>query len=74
MGIGGTCRSDVIISDEPVDYTKPLALDFLIAMSPAGLEKYCPGVQEGKTIVMVDKTLIPRPPEHFPAILSLEAT
>jgi hypothetical protein len=27
---GGACRSDIIISDEPIDYTKPLALDVFI--------------------------------------------
>ncbi len=30
---GGACRSDVIISDEPIDYPKISSLDYLIAMS-----------------------------------------
>ena len=71
---GGACRSDVVISDEPIDYTKPLALDFFIALSPAALEKYWPGVQRGKTLVLVDKTLVPVLPDHSPPVLAIEAT
>jgi len=71
---GGACRSDVIISDEPIDYTKPLALDFFIALSPAGLEQYWPEVRKGRTIVLVDKTLVPRFPDHSPRVLAVEAT
>lgn len=71
---GGACRSDVVISDEPIDYTKPLALDLFIALSPAALEQYWPEVREGKTVVLVDKTLVPRTPDHFPPVLAIEAT
>ena len=71
---GGACRSDVVISDEPIDYTKPLALDMFVALSPAAAEKYWPEVQEGKTLVLVDKTLVPRTPDHAPPVLGIEAT
>jgi 2-oxoglutarate ferredoxin oxidoreductase subunit gamma len=71
---GGACRSDVVISDEPIDYTKPLALDMFVALSPAAAEKYWPEVQEGKTMVLVDKTLVPRTPDHAPPVLAIEAT
>jgi 2-oxoglutarate ferredoxin oxidoreductase subunit gamma len=49
---GGACRSDVVISDEPIDYTKPLALDVFVALSPAAAEKYWPevGGEEGRTV------------------------
>ena len=71
---GGACRSDVVMSDEPIDYTRPLALDLFIALSPAAAEKYWPDVQAGKTLVLVDRTLVSNPPEHTPPVLSLEAT
>jgi len=71
---GGACRSDVVISDEPIDYTKPLALDLFIGLSPAAVEQYWPEVREGKTIVLVDKTLVTSTPEHDPPVLALEAT
>jgi Pyruvate/2-oxoacid:ferredoxin oxidoreductase gamma subunit len=31
-------------------------------------------VQEGKTRVLVDKTLVPRIPDHEPPVLAIEAT
>jgi 2-oxoglutarate ferredoxin oxidoreductase subunit gamma len=71
---GGACRSDVVISDEPIDYTRPLALDCFVALSPSGLEEYWGDVQEGRTLVLVDKTLVTRVPEHSPAVIQVEAT
>jgi 2-oxoglutarate ferredoxin oxidoreductase subunit gamma len=71
---GGACRSDVVISDEPIDYTKPMALDLFVALSPAAIEQYWPEVREGKTLVIVDRTLVAETPEHFPPVLALEAT
>ncbi len=71
---GGACKSDVVISDEPIDYTKPLALDLFVALSPAAVEQYWPEVQEGKTRVIVDRTLVLQTPKHFPPVLALEAT
>ena len=71
---GGACRSDVVISNEPIDYTKPLSLDLFIALSQSGLERYWPEVKAGKTLVLVDKTLVTKLPEHNPPILGIEAT
>jgi 2-oxoglutarate ferredoxin oxidoreductase subunit gamma len=71
---GGACRSDVVISDELIDYTKPLALDLFVALSPAAAEQYWPEVLEGKTLVLVDRTLVPRTPDHIPPVLAIEAT
>jgi 2-oxoglutarate ferredoxin oxidoreductase subunit gamma len=71
---GGACRSDVVISDEPIDYTKPLALDVFVALSPAAAEKYWSEVQEERTLVMVDQTLVPKTPDHSPPVLAIEAT
>jgi Pyruvate/2-oxoacid:ferredoxin oxidoreductase gamma subunit len=64
----------VVISDEPIDYTKPLALDVFVALSPAAAEKYWPEVRAGKTLVMVDQTLVPKTPDHSPPVLKIEAT
>ena len=71
---GGACRSDVVISDEPIDYTKPMALDLFVALSPAAIEQYWPEVREGKTLVIVDRTLVTQILEHSPPVLALEAT
>ena len=71
---GGACRSDVVISDETIDYTKPLDLDLFVALSPAAVEQYWSDVREGRTIVLVDKTLVPKIPDHSPPVLAIEAT
>src|SRR4030042_1274806 len=71
---GGASRSDVVISDDPIDYPKPMALDLFIALSPAAVEQYWSEVQEGRTVVLVDRTLVPCPPDHFPPVLAIEAT
>ncbi len=71
---GGACRSDVVISDEAIDYTRPLALDLFVASSPAAIEQYWPEVREGKTRVIVDRTLVRETPRHSPPVLALEAT
>ncbi len=71
---GGACRADVIISDETIDYPKPLSLDLFIALSPAALKQYWVEVQEGKTLVLVDKTLVSDLPPHSPPVLGIEAT
>ncbi|MGB9699426.1 MAG: 2-oxoacid:acceptor oxidoreductase family protein [Thermodesulfobacteriota bacterium] len=71
---GGACRSDVIISNEPIDYPKPLHLDLFIALSPAALKQYWAEVQGGKTWVLVDSTLITDVPAHSPPVIGIEAT
>jgi 2-oxoglutarate ferredoxin oxidoreductase subunit gamma len=64
----------VVISDEPIDYTKPLALDLFVALSPSAAEQYWPEVLGGKTVVLVDRTLVPKTPDHTPPVLAVEAT
>lgn len=71
---GGACRSDIVISDERIDYTRPLALDLFVALSPAAVEQYWSDVREGRTIVLVDKTLVDRTPDHSPPVVAIEAT
>jgi len=71
---GGACRSDVVISDDPIDYPKPLALDLFVALSAAAAEQYWSEVREGKTLVLVDRTLVPKTPDHTPPVLAVEAT
>ena len=68
---GGACRSDVVISNEPIDYPKPLSLDLFVALSQSGLDRYWAEVREGKTLVLVDQTLVTKVPEHNPPVLGM---
>jgi 2-oxoglutarate ferredoxin oxidoreductase subunit gamma len=49
---GGAVRSDLVISDEPVDYPRIRNADILVAMSQGALETYEAGLKEGGTLVM----------------------
>lgn len=71
---GGACRSDVVISDEPIDYTKPLSLDMFVALSQSGLDRYWAEVRSEKTLVLVDRTLVTKVPAHSPPAMGIEAT
>jgi 2-oxoglutarate ferredoxin oxidoreductase subunit gamma len=55
---GGASRSEVVISDEPIDYPKALAPDYAILLSQEAYNKYLPLVKEGG-IIILEKDLIP---------------
>lgn len=59
---GGACQSEVVISDEPVDYPVALSLETLVAMSQEALDKYIGDLVPGGLLV-VDKDLVTRVPE-----------
>jgi 2-oxoglutarate ferredoxin oxidoreductase subunit gamma len=54
---GGAARSDVIISDAPIDYPKVIAPDLLVALSPPAYEKYR-GLVKKKGIIIIDSDLV----------------
>ncbi len=51
---GGSCKSDVITSDEPIDYPKVTRPGFLVAMSIDAFTTYADSVKEGGVIVYED--------------------
>jgi 2-oxoglutarate ferredoxin oxidoreductase subunit gamma len=54
---GGASKSDVIISDEEIDYTLIDTLDVLLAMSQEAYDKYTGSVKKSG-IVIVDETSV----------------
>jgi 2-oxoglutarate ferredoxin oxidoreductase subunit gamma len=54
---GGAVRSDLVISDEPVDYPRIRKADMLVAMSQGALDEYEEGLKEGGTLV-IDPDLV----------------
>lgn len=58
---GGACVSDVIISDEKIDYPICSAPAILVAMSAEAAAKHVPAIQAGG-ILMVDEDMVPSPP------------
>ncbi len=54
---GGASRSDVIISDEEIDYPKAIRFDMLVAMNQKSCDQYFPELKpEG--ILLVDSTFV----------------
>jgi 2-oxoglutarate ferredoxin oxidoreductase subunit gamma len=58
---GGSSKSEVIISDGPIDYPKATAVDALLAMTQEACDKYTHDLKEGG-ILLVDSDLVKKLP------------
>jgi 2-oxoglutarate ferredoxin oxidoreductase subunit gamma len=58
---GGASKSEVIISDGPIDYPKATQVDALLAMTQEACDKYSADLKEGG-ILLVDSDLVTRLP------------
>ena len=65
---GGACKSDVIFSDEPIDYPMAENMEVLVAMSQEALDKYIVDLEEGGTLI-VDDDLVGQLPDDHPFVL-----
>ena len=54
---GGACRSEVVVSDEPIDYIKAVNLDYFLVMSQPAFDKYSPDLDPSHSVVLADSTL-----------------
>lgn len=59
---GGACASEIVISDEKVDYPLVEEADVLVAMSQEALSRYLSTLKEGGTL-LVDPDLVREIPE-----------
>jgi 2-oxoglutarate ferredoxin oxidoreductase subunit gamma len=71
---GGACRAEVVLSDEPIDYTKTLNPDIFIAMSQLALDKYINEVDRETTTIFVDETLVVNVPASIKNLYPIPAT
>jgi len=55
---GGTCYSDVVISDRPIVYPHLIKADVLIALSQTAYNEYLKLVNPGSGIVIYDERLV----------------
>lgn len=69
---GGAARSDVVISDEPVDYPFVTEADVLAVMFPEAYVKFRPMLKDGGLLI-VDTTLV-RPDDGEENVCALPAT
>jgi 2-oxoglutarate ferredoxin oxidoreductase subunit gamma len=58
---GGSSKSEVIISDDPIDYPKATRVDALLAMTQEAADKYTHDLKEGG-ILLIDSDLVKKVP------------
>jgi len=71
---GGACRAEVVISDEEIDYIKPMDPDVLVAMSQPALDRYIGDIDRDRAAVLVDSSLVTRIPEGIAHLYRLGMT
>jgi 2-oxoglutarate ferredoxin oxidoreductase subunit gamma len=54
---GGSSKSEVVISDEPIAYPKATAIDYMVALTQESFSKYAGGLKN-TGIIIADKELI----------------
>jgi 2-oxoglutarate ferredoxin oxidoreductase subunit gamma len=59
---GGACKSEVVISEEDVDFPKVIEPDVLVVMSQHAYTEYAENVKPGGTLIL-DPDMIPREEE-----------
>lgn len=65
---GGASKSEVIISDQEIDYPKATHIDLLLLMTEVAAEKYLKDCPE-TALVVADADLVPTPiPEKFKSV------
>ncbi len=70
---GGASRSEVIISDEDIDYPKAVHIDLLLALTQESCDRYSSDVKENGLII-VDKDAVQHIPEGTADIYPLPIT
>ena len=71
---GGACRSEVVISDERIDYPKALRADYFLVMSQPALDRYRDQLDPKETLVIADGTLVRQRPENMKKFHMINAT
>ena len=56
---GGSCKAEVLISDEPILFTKVVTPTFVMALTQSSLEKYTKNLPESCRILADDSLTVP---------------
>lgn len=67
---GGASRSEVILSDEDIDFPKAVRLDLLLALTAEACERYAGDLVPGGLLI-VDEDAVPSPPAGDHRLLAL---
>jgi len=61
---GGSARSDVVVSDEPIVFPHVIEADILVAMAQTAYTKYTEELARGAWVIYDDELVFPRQIEH----------
>ncbi len=70
---GGASRSEVIISDKPIDFPKVRNADFMLSMTQESYDKYIPGLKEDG-ILLTDSFFVTKIKPRAGKVYSMELT
>lgn len=62
---GGASKSEVIISDAPIDYPKATIVDACLAMTQEAADKYAVGIKDGGILLLDDDFVSRNPVGNF---------
>ena len=62
---GGASKSEVIISDGPIDYPKATVVDACLAMTQESADKYAVGIKDGGLLLLDDDFVKNNPEGNF---------
>jgi 2-oxoglutarate ferredoxin oxidoreductase subunit gamma len=62
---GGASKSEVIISDGPIDYPKATVVDACLAMTQEAADKYAVGIKDGGLLLLDDDYVEKAPEGNF---------
>jgi len=70
---GGSCKTDVILSDSAIDYIKPLDLNLLVAMAQPAFDTYSAALKDD-VLLLLDSTMVTTVPERFSNVARIPVT
>jgi len=62
---GGSSRSEIIISDEEIDYPKAVSIDFMLAFTQEACDKYCKDIKSNGTLLVDSRYVSNQPKGEF---------
>ncbi|MCL2669632.1 MAG: 2-oxoacid:acceptor oxidoreductase family protein [Syntrophaceae bacterium] len=71
---GGACRTDVVISDERINYPKSSRPDVMIFMSEEARKRLLGEADQERTLVVYDNTLVKAIPDNYKKTFAVPAT
>ncbi len=62
---GSGCKSEIVFSDEPIDFPHLITADILVAMSQGAYDMYCGDVRETSGLILYDEGQVVTPKEEL---------